>query len=149
MAIHIQRRELMFTLGGAAAWTLPARAQQAGKLPVVGLLSSRSPATDAPLIVVMREGLSETGLVEGRDFTTDYRSAEGQYERLASLAADLVHRQVTVIVAIGGEVAALAAKTATATNTNRFRRRHRPGAERHRHQSESSRRQYHGCKLDF
>jgi putative tryptophan/tyrosine transport system substrate-binding protein len=111
----MKRREFITLLGGAAAWPIAARAQQAGKLPVVGLLSSRSPATDAPLIVVMREGLSETGLVEGRDFTTDYRSAEGQYERLASLAADLVHRQVTVIVAIGGEVAALAAKTATAT----------------------------------
>jgi putative tryptophan/tyrosine transport system substrate-binding protein len=115
MSIHIQRREFIKLLGGAVAWPLAARAQQAGKLPVVGLLSSRSPATDAPLIVVMREGLSETGLVEGRNFTTDYRSAEGQYDRLASLAADLVQRQVTVIVAIGGEVAALAAKTATAT----------------------------------
>ena len=111
----IRRREFLLLGGGAAAWPLAARAQQAGKLPVIGLLSSRSPATDVPLITVMREGLNETGLVEGRNFTTDYRSAEGQYDRLASLAADLVHRQVTVIVAIGGEPAALAAKTATAT----------------------------------
>jgi putative ABC transport system substrate-binding protein len=115
MASHIERRKFLATLGAAAAWPLAARAQQAGKLPVIGLLSSRSPATDVPLITVMREGLNETGLVEGRNFTTDYRSAEGQYDRLASLAADLVHRQVTVIVAIGGEPAALAAKTATAT----------------------------------
>jgi putative tryptophan/tyrosine transport system substrate-binding protein len=114
MAIQIRRREFIVALGTTAAWPLATRAQSAGKLPVIGLLSGRSPA-DAPLIAVMREGLNETGLVEGRNFTTDYRSAEGQYDRLASLAADLVHRQVTVIVAIGGESAALAAKMATAT----------------------------------
>jgi putative tryptophan/tyrosine transport system substrate-binding protein len=107
---QLKRRSFITLLGGVAAWPIAARAQQAGKLPVVGLLSSRSPATDAPLIAVMREGLSEIGLVEGRNVTTDYRSAEGQYDRLASLAADLVQRQVTVIVAIGGEPAALAAK---------------------------------------
>jgi putative ABC transport system substrate-binding protein len=115
MAIQIRRREFIVALGTTAAWPLATRAQSAGKLPVIGLLSGRSPATDAPLIAVMREGLNETGLVEGRNFTTDYRSAEGQYDRLASLAADLVHRQVTVIVAIGGDSAALAAKMATAT----------------------------------
>ena len=112
----MRRRQFITLVGGAAvAWPLAARGQQAGKLPVIGLLSSRSPATDVPLITVMREGLNETGLVEGRNFTTDYRSAEGQYDRLASLAADLVQRQVKVIVTIGGEPAALAAKTATAT----------------------------------
>jgi putative tryptophan/tyrosine transport system substrate-binding protein len=112
----MRRRAFITLLGSAAAaWPVAARAQSAGKLPVVGLLSARSPATDAPLIAVMREGLNQTGLVEGRNFTTDYRSAEGQFDRLASLAADLVHRQVTVIVAIGGEPAALAAKMATAT----------------------------------
>jgi putative ABC transport system substrate-binding protein len=115
MAIQIRRREFIVALGTTAAWPPATRAQSAGKLPVIGLLSGRSPATDAPLIAVMREGLNETGLVEGRNFTTDYRSAEGQYDRLASLAADLVHRQVTVIVAIGGDSAALAAKMATAT----------------------------------
>jgi len=112
MASHIGRRKFLATLGGAAAWPITARAQQR-PLPVIGLLSSRSPATDAPLVAIMREGIKETGLVEGQNFTIDYRSAEGRYDRLASLAADLVHRQVALIVTIGGEVAALAAKAAT------------------------------------
>jgi|SRR5215471_6704396 len=100
----MRRREFITLLGGvAAAWPLAARAQQR-PLPVIGLLSSRSHATDAPLVVIMREGIKETGLVEGQNFTIDYRSAEGRYDRLASLAADLVHRQVALIVTIGGEV---------------------------------------------
>ena len=111
----IRRRELIALLGGAAvAWPLAARAQQRA-FPVIGLLSSRSPATDAPLIAVMRQGLNETGLVEGRNFTFDYRSAEGQYDRLPALAEDLVRRQVAVIVSFGGEVVAMAAKAATTT----------------------------------
>src|SRR5712672_1273601 len=113
--LGIGRREFITLLGGAAAaWPLAARAQQRA-MPVVGLLSSRSPAVDTPLIAVMVQGLNETGLVEGRDFAVDYRFAEGRYDRLASLAADLVHRQVGVIVAIGGEPAAMAAKAATAS----------------------------------
>src|SRR5215471_7546997 len=114
----MRRREFITLLGGvAAAWPLAARAQQR-PLPVIGLLSSRSHATDAPLVATMREGIKETGLVEGQNFTIDYRSAEGRYDRLASLAADLVHRQVALIVTIGGEVAALAAKAAKAATTS-------------------------------
>src|SRR5262245_19169271 len=106
----MRRREFISLLGGAAAsWPLGARAQQAA-MPVIGLLSPRSPAVDAPLIAVIRRGLNDTGFFEGRNVTLDYRWADGQYDRLAALAADLVRRQVAVIVAPGGEISALAAK---------------------------------------
>src|SRR5260370_40035939 len=111
----IKRRGFITLLGGAAVvWPLVARGQQPA-LPVIGLLSPRSPAVDAPLISVIRQGLNDTGFVEGRNVALDYRWAEGQYDRLAALAADLVHRQVAVIVALGGETSALAAKRATAS----------------------------------
>src|SRR5262245_62523129 len=115
MASHIGRRKFLATLGGAAAaWPLAARAQQRA-FPVIGLLSSRSPAVATPFIAVIRQGLNETGLVEGQNIAIDYRWAEGQYDRLAGLAADLVRQQVTVIVTMGGDLSALAAKAATAT----------------------------------
>jgi putative ABC transport system substrate-binding protein len=111
----MQRRHFIAFLGGAAAaWPLAARAQQR-TFPVIGLLSSRSLAVDTPLIAVIRQGLNETGIIEGQNVTIDYRWAEGQYDRLAGLAADLVRQHVAVIIAIGGDPSALAAKAATAT----------------------------------
>jgi ABC-type uncharacterized transport system substrate-binding protein len=110
----MNRRKLIALLGSGAAWPLAARAQQPA-MPVVGLLSSRSPAVDTPLIAVIHQGLSETGLVEGQNVALDYRWAEGRYDRLAGLAADLVRRHAAVIVAIGGEPSAMAAKAATVT----------------------------------
>jgi putative tryptophan/tyrosine transport system substrate-binding protein len=114
MAIQIRRRELIAALGGSAvAWPLAVRAQQ--PMPVIGLLSARSPVTDAPLIAVMQHGLNDTGFVEGQNIAIDYRWADGHYDRLPALAADLVQRRVACIITIGGDVSAVAAKAATST----------------------------------
>jgi len=111
----MRRRDFIKVVAGSAVvGPLVARAQQRA-FPVVGLLSARSPAVDTPLIAVIRQGLNETGFVEGQNIALDYRWADGQYERLAGLAADFVRQQVAVIVTMGGEVSAVAAKAATAT----------------------------------
>jgi len=110
----VRRRDILGLLGGAVAgFPLPTLAQQ--QLPVIGILSSRSRATDPLLLAVIRQGLNDTGFVEGRNVAIEYRWAEGKYDRLAALASDLVRRKVAVIVTIGGDVSALAAKAATAT----------------------------------
>src|SRR3989454_2875149 len=114
MAIHIERRQFIFALGGAAvAWPLAARGQQPA-MPVIGYLNSGSPESDIPRLTGLRRGLNESGYVEGRNLVIEYRWAGNQADRLPALAADLVQLRVAVIVS-PGRVATLAAKAATAS----------------------------------
>jgi len=113
MAINIARRKFIVALGGATvAWPLRARAQQP---PVIGFLSSRSPGESASVVAAFRQGLKETGSIEGQNVAIEFRWAEGQYDRLSALATELVRRQVAVIVAVGDIPSALAAKGAAPT----------------------------------
>jgi putative ABC transport system substrate-binding protein len=115
MAIDIGRRQLVSTLGGVAvAWPLVARAQQP-TLPVVGFLNSASASAFEHLVQAFRDGLGEAGYVEGQNVAIEYRWAEGHIDRLPALAAELVQRQVAVIVTSGGDVSARAAKAATSS----------------------------------
>ena len=110
----MRRREFITLLGGAAAMPvlapLAARTQQ---VPVIGILSSRSLATDTDLIEVLRQGLRDVGYSEGRNVAFNYRGADGRYDRLPALAAELVGERVSVIVTLGGGSSALVAKAAT------------------------------------
>jgi putative tryptophan/tyrosine transport system substrate-binding protein len=111
----MRRREFITLVGGAAvAWPLAARAQQSA-MPVIGYLHSASAAPFAHLVAVFREALSDSGFVEGRNVAIEYRWAEGQYDRLPALAAELVSRRISLLVTGGGDPPALAAQAATST----------------------------------
>jgi putative ABC transport system substrate-binding protein len=109
---RMRRREFIAGLGSTAAWPVVARAQQAA-IPIVGLLETGSPGPDSLLLAAFRNGPSENGYVEGRNLTVEYRSAEGQIDRLPALAAELVRLQVAVIITPGSSPATRAAKAAT------------------------------------
>jgi putative ABC transport system substrate-binding protein len=113
----ISRRAIIGAMGAvglaAVAWPLRGRAQSG--MPVIGFLSSGFPAADAYLVNAFRQGLKETGYAEGQNVAIEYRWAEGQYERLPALTADLVGRRVSLIAAMGGNASAQAARAATST----------------------------------
>src|ERR1043166_2036441 len=116
---RLTRRELVRLVGGVGiAWPLAARAQQPA-MPVIGFVSSRSPGESSGVVAGFRSGLRETGYVEGQNLAIAFRWAEGRYDRLPELAADLVNLRVAVVFAVlsaaGGPPSALAAKPATST----------------------------------
>ena len=110
----MKRRGFITLLGGAAAWPLAARAQQAA-LPVIGWISSRSPGESDYLVAAFRQGLKETGYTESQNVSLEFRWAEGHYDRLSAYAVEFASRPVTIIVTTGGDPAAQAAKAATST----------------------------------
>jgi hypothetical protein len=111
---HTRRREFIAAFSGAASWALVARAQQPG-LPVVGFLSSLSPAALTGPVAAFRRGMGSLGYEEGKNLTMEFRWAEGHYDRLPALATELVQKQAAVIVTVGGDPPAFAAKAASTT----------------------------------
>jgi putative ABC transport system substrate-binding protein len=110
----IRRREFITVLGGAAV-ALPLAARAQPNLPLIGFLNSGSAWESAPLADAFRTGLSEVGVIEGRNVSVEYRWAEGHYDRVPVMVADLIRRQVTMIAATGGSISALTAKAQTST----------------------------------
>jgi putative ABC transport system substrate-binding protein len=112
----MKRRDFITLVGTAAtAWPLQTRAQQPATLRVIGLLAVRTPEFDAPLVEAFKRGMAETDYFEGKNIIIEYRWAEGHFDRLPTLADDLVQKRVALIVTFGGTASARAAKTATSS----------------------------------
>src|SRR6516165_8765001 len=142
MASYIGRRKFLATLGGAAtAWPLAARAQQPGKLPIIGFLISGTPSSHGQWVAAFVRRLHELGWIEDRTVAIEYRWAEGRTERAAEIAAEFVGRKVDVIVT-SATASVVAAKQATAA-THRFRGGGRSGCQRPRYKSGATGRQRH------
>src|SRR5262245_62656497 len=110
----MRRREFSTLLGAAAAWPLTARSQQSA-MPVIGFLSSLAPSDLGLVVPGFYQGLNGVGFIEGRNIAIEYRWAQGDYQRLPALSTELVNRRVSVLAAISGTPAAMAAKAATTT----------------------------------
>ncbi len=110
----MQRRAFITLIGGAAAWPLVVRAQQA-TMPAIGWMSGRSPEDSAHLLAAFRDGLRESGFIEGQNLVIEYRWARGDYGRLPGLASELVSRGIHLLAGVGGDPSASAAKQATST----------------------------------
>src|SRR5262249_37050312 len=114
MTVTIGRRKLLVALGSAAVWPLPARARQPA-IPVIGFVRITTPEDSAHLVAAFKRGLGESGFVEGRNVTIEYRYALNQVDRLPALMAELIDRGVGVLAATGGTISARAAKATTTT----------------------------------
>jgi putative tryptophan/tyrosine transport system substrate-binding protein len=142
----MKRREFTVGLLSAAITAAPGLCAQQGVKPVVGFLNVFSPPPNLGDLGPVHQGLNETGFVESQNMMSEYRWAEGHYDRLPALAADLVSRKVDVIVTIGGTPSALAAKNATSDDPGRLRRCRRPGRDRSRRQPRPAGRQPDGLQ---
>jgi putative tryptophan/tyrosine transport system substrate-binding protein len=143
----MKRRDFITFVGGAAvAWPLAARAQQPA-MPVIGILAVPAPPY-AENVAAIRRGLNEAGFVEGRNVAIEFRWAEGQVDRLPALAAELVKRQVAVIITMGGTAPLAAAQNATFDGSDRIPYGRRPGEARFCQELQPSGRQCHRRQPD-
>jgi hypothetical protein len=142
----MRRREFVTLIGGAATWPLAVRAQQPA-IPVIGFLSSLAHSDLELVLPGLHHGLSEVGFVEGRNIVIEYRWAEGDYQRLPMLAADLVNQKVAVIAAISGTPRCTGGQSGDLDDSDRVRDRRRPGRTWPRAQSKPSRRECDRCEF--